>query len=331
MKRMRTIISSLMMGIVLFVSSTNAAAADKGSLPNKQFELNGVMKEFPESLKVVKGHVLFPFTWLSKEMGAESVVWDEKNREVTVEVPSFFKQHEYLNYLNGIKYGKENKEYPLPKRLQELEIPPYPLNKEKNPIFHQDSITMNITDKGFSMPWAVYDYEFIKGKLYVTSDWFNTLFLAHTDTSGDRIKITYPTKDELEKKVADLERITQPVTPEEALSLWIIGQQERSGALQYSALSPELKQKFLERKAGWVTGGSSPSAGKATIIDKEQVDADTIRYVITIDEMLQGSVSGQITETIEVKKYELAGKTYWLITSTKGDTGYYSVFPEETN
>jgi hypothetical protein len=306
-------------------------ATDKKTLCNKQFELNGEIKEFPESLPIIKGRILFPLTWLAKEMGADSVVWDGKSKTVTVEIPAYFKQHQYLSYLNGIKYGKESKEYPLPKRLQDLEILPYPLTSGNNAIFSQKPITLNITDKGFSMPWAVYDYEVVKGKLYVTSDWFNTMFLAHTNRVGNKIKINYPTRAEIQKKVADLEMLTQPTSPEEALALWIVGQQKRSGALQYSALSPELKQKFLAKKQGWVTGGSSPSAGRATIVNKEQVDDSTIRYVIHIDEMLQGNISGQITETIEVKKYELEGKTYWLIVGAKGDTGYYSILPEENN
>ena len=320
-----------MIGMILFTSSINVWATDKGITHNQQLELNGVIKELPSNLPIVKEQILFPLRWLAKEMGASSVAWDEKNRTVTVEIPSYYKRHQYLSYLNGIENGKNSKEYPLPQRLKDLELPPYPLTNGANKLFHHEFITLNITDKGFSMPFAVYDYEMIKDTLYVTSDWFNTMFLAETSSIGDQIKINYLTADEIEKKVAYLEMLTQPTTTEETLALWIVGQKVRSGALQYSALSPKLKEKFLVRKSGWVTGGSSPSVGKATIVNEEQVDACTIRYVINIDEMLQGKVSGQITETIEVEKSELEGKTYWLITSVKGDAGYYSVLPDGNN
>lgn len=329
MNNMKRGIKGLLIGVMVLVSSTNVWASSKVPKNQQQLELNGIMKTVPGGITVKEGRVLLPIRWLASEMGASRVEWDEKEHTITVEIPGYSEEHQYLSYLAGLQYGKNDKDFPLAKRLQDLELPPYPLNSDRPGMLHQRPIGITLTDDGFSIPFAAYDYEVIDGKLYVGSGWFNTMFLAQIEEDNGLVKIVYPTEIEIKEKLAKLEAITAPTTPEETLALWIRGQQVRSGSLQYSALCPELKEKVLARKGGWVTGGSSPSAGKATILNKEQLDEGSIRYTIKIDEMLQGQISGEIIETLEMKKYEIKEDTYWLISSVKGDTGYYSILPDE--
>ncbi|MEG1637894.1 MAG: stalk domain-containing protein [Cellulosilyticaceae bacterium] len=328
MKRINQAVLYLLIGMMMGISSMNVWANSNMPAGTYQLELNGIRKNVPGGIVTSEGQMLFPLRWLAAEMGASQVEWDAKERTVTVEVPDYYEEHQYLSYLSGIELGKGNKDYPLAKRLEDLKLPPYPLSGDIASMLHERPIGITIADGDFSIPFVAYDYEFIDGKIYVSSDWYNTMFLAQTQIEGDVIKMNYPTEIEIKEKLAELEAVTMPVTPEEAIALGIRGQQVRSGALQYSALSPELKVRVLEGNLGWVTGGSSPSAGAVAIVNKEQVDKDTMRYTIAIDEMLQGKISGTITEILELKKYEQDGHTYWLISDVKGDENYYSLLPD---
>ena len=287
--------------------------------------LNGNPVEVAGDLIKIKDQTLFPLRSLAKAMGATNIQWNNETKTATIEIPAYSEAHRYLSYLNGITNSKEDKDYSLPKRVKDLQLPPYPLKGGNSSMFEKTPITITIQDDGFSADFAAYDYVIKDNKLYVTGDWFNTMFLADIKMDKDAVDITYPTQVQIEEKLSVIEDVLAPTTPEETLSLWVRGQQVRSGALQYSSLSPKLKEQVLAKKEGWVTGGSSPSAGNVTIVKTQPVGEDTMTYVIKIDEMLQGKVSGQVTQNLEIKKYNLGGKTYWLIEKATGDLGFFSV------
>lgn len=275
-----------------------------------------------KELPVVEGQVLYPIEELSYLMGAIDVSWYPNKKVLTVENPSFYEQGLYLSYLAGLDQQSDPEDYPLPDRLQKLPLPPYPRDSMTPVSLHEAPIGLTIMDKKYMMPWAVYDYEWIDDVLYVSQEWFNVMFLAQTEYEGEKIIMTYPTAKQIEQNVGKLEQVTRPRTPEEAVALWIHGQQVRSGALQYSALGSDLQKQVWEQQKGWVTGGSSPSVGKATTVHTEYVKEDMRRYTITLEEVLQGKVNSMLAQTLIIRSYKIDDQMYWGITQAEGDLGY---------
>lgn len=286
--------------------------------------INGVNLEVPGGVVKVKGQKLYPLRWMAEQMGG-TVRWDQTTQTAIVNNPLYNKEHLYLNYLGALLYNDPKAEYTLPERIRSLKLPPYPLNSESGPELHETPIGITIENNGFMMEFAAYGYEFRNNKIYVTADWLNTIFLAQVIEKNGETVMTHPTEEELDKNIEEIQNVLLPATPEETLALWIRGQQVRSGALQYSSLSPELKEQVMQSKRGWVTGGSSPSAGKARIISKKQTMEGIVFYELSIDEMLEGKVWGTVKEELTVRKYEEQGKTYWLISSASGELDEFSI------
>lgn len=275
-----------------------------------------------------KGNILIPLREFASAMGASSITWDAPHHTVTVVVDNFFKAHEYLSFLSGLQSAQND--YPLPPRLQNLNLPAYPLYSKTPPMLHSNPIGLNIVSGELTMPWSVYDYEVQNGTLYVGIDWLNTLFLAQIEQTPTCLLITYPTREVLYQDIAALLELTMPLSAEEAIALWIHGQQNRNGALQYAALSPELKVKAFTyfHKQGWVTGSSSPSLEQAAVDDISSPDDSTVIYKVTFKERNSIHENSQIHQTLTIKKYTCDEQDYWFITEASGDLDYYSVLSD---
>ena len=313
--------------LFFFISFTLPVFATPKTLPC-EIALNDQCVNPSTPLLEVKGHILIPLEWFAKAMGASSVTWDKDHSTVTVVVDDFFKAHEYLSFLNGLQYAQND--YPLPPRLQNLNLPAYPLYNTNPPMLNSSPIGLNIVSGDLTMPWAVYDYQIKNDTLYVGMNWLNTLFLAQIEQTPTSLLITYPTSEVLDQDIAALKELTMPLSPEEALALFIHGQQNRNGALQYAALSPFLKEKALTylHKQGWVTGASSPSLEEATITSTSSPDESTFIYEVTYKERNGTHENSQIHQKLTIKKHTINNQDYWFITDATGDLDYYSVLSE---
>ena len=136
-------------------------------------------------------------------------------------------------------------------------------------------LNLDIISQGVSVPYALYDYKIIDGRVFVGEKWLNTLFLADVkyDNEKNILSVSYIEPEELASKTEELEEIITPRSADEALALWIRGQQTRAGTLQYIALSDELRAKAITKASNqlWVTGGSSPSLGEATVLETKKL------------------------------------------------------------
>lgn len=296
----------------------------------KRVIINGQEVDPPYPFLVEGDEILIPLKWFATEMGASCVGWNPKTRETCVVVDDFLLMHQYLSYLNGLESYKKDED-PIPEAIQKIELPAYPLINKNPPMLHQKPIELKIVSHGSSMPWAVYDYTLKYTKLYVGIDWLNTLFLAQVTQTPEEIVITYPTTAELKQHISELEKIAMPTSAEEALNLWIRGQEYRSGGLQYIVLSPGLKEATLASiyagDSWWVTGGSSPSFRNPKITNLLSPDQETKRFQIEFDEIAGGEILKHSTQMVTIKKYNIENNTYWLIDEVTGDTEYYTVLP----
>lgn len=251
---------------------------------------------------------------------------------MTVEIDSFLDMHKYLDYLSGLKIRNETA-YPLPSRLENLEVPASVGIHSNHSMINPKPLTLDIISQGVSMPYALYDYKIINDRVFVGVNWLNILFLADVqyDDKKNILSVSYMKAEELASRIEELEKVITPTSADEALALWIRGQQIRTGILQYIALSDELKGKAITKASEqlWVTGGSSPSLGGATILETKKPDDHTVSYKIKYNEMLQGKVWHEIEQKIIVEKQPGLENKKWIITMIENNNPYYSVLPEE--
>lgn len=114
-------------------------------------------------------------------------------------------------------------------------------------MINSKPLTLDIVSKGVSTPYALYDCRIINNRVFVGANWLKTLFLADVqyDDKKDVLSVSYMKPEEISNRIEELEKIIAPISADEALALWIRGQQTRTGTLQYSALSDELKEKAI--------------------------------------------------------------------------------------
>lgn len=291
-----------------------------------QVKINQEVIQMPENLDLKEG--LIPLRWFANTMGASDVSWEKGT--VTVEVDQFLDQQKYTNYQRGIEADSQVA-FPLPTRLEDFEFS-YERTWADLPMLNSHPITLNIMSQGVSMPYALYDYKMIEDRLHVSKEWLNTLFLADVKINDNQeLEISYMKAEELKEQIGKIENMLKPVSAGEAVTLWVRGQQVRSGALQYVALSDELKQKALPKISEqlWVTGGSSPSLGEASILSVKEVDENTFVYSLGYKEMLQGQVWNEMEQKVTISKEVTSESSHWLITNVENNQSYYSVIPDE--
>ena len=121
--------------------------------------------------------------------------------------------------------------------------------------------------------------------------------------------------------------------PKQAVELWILGVNNRSGAVQYTMLSPSLQEKSRSKfeETRWVTGQSSPSVNNFRITKEEKLSESKMRYTVNYDveTSTQNLVSGQ--KIIIVEKNQEPFREYWFISSIKTKYNEWEAFtPAET-
>ncbi len=163
-------------------------------------------------------------------------------------------------------------------------------------------------------------------RVFLPMDWLEELFYANVDynEAANRLSIKARDQQETERQIAAIEGRLIPATPEEAIKLWGRGEQTRSGALQYAALSPEMRQQADKRilEAGWVTGFSSPRVGPITVKEEKALSDQAVEYTVTFPELTSDPFTPIATEKMVVEKFDLDGKEGWFITEMPQSSGY---------
>lgn len=288
-------------------------------------KINGTSYKLDKSVEVYKNEILFPFREIAQKMGAQKISWDQEKSKLSLEIPSYSSGRLYNSYLSGIKDKRQDGNYKLPERVSQIGLPNTLFSRRVDNSISKTPITIAIKGIKEDMEYAVYDYVIKNGTMYFSKDTFNELFFSNANIKDLNVEFSYYNANIFKDKIKEIDEILKPVSEEELLSLWIKGQQIRSGALQYTCLSKELKNEVVKERDSWVTGGSTPSAGMATISKREEITKDEIRYSIKLDEMAQGKVIGQSNQIIEIKKQEIDGKVYYEIIKASGDLGYFTI------
>ncbi|ERI07909.1 copper amine oxidase N-terminal domain-containing protein [Aneurinibacillus aneurinilyticus] len=331
MKKRKVILSSLALAMTLSTAPVFASQP-------LTIQINGSVTSTPPGVHVVKDQVMIPLRWACEQLGARSIEWDEKFKTVSIETNetyyAFAKLSSYVRALTPRDQGKETEMWPLSENAKKISLPTLTdrtvtLDFPEQRAEPQNLITISIN----GLPYAAYGTEIQNGRIYVLSDWIHEIFKADVtyDQKTNTLSIQAPDREKIEKQIRMIEEALIPATPEEALKLWGRGEQTRSGALQYAALSPELREKAMEqvKDRGWVTGGSSPWVGPITVKEEKKLSDTAVQYTVTYPEITSsGSATG--TETFIVEKRTVNEKEGWFITKLLFANPYYTIIPAES-
>lgn len=309
--------------------------------------VNGAVVDAPAAMNIVEGQVMVPLYWAVQQLGVGSMQWDAGTRAITIKTDQDYYSIEKLeSYLNGLKAEnlKDREVWPLPDRIKNLELGPahkrqWVLNLERDqpvrkslsdPLPDLDSIDVIMADNAGSYEHrsAVHSLENHGGHYYLPMDWLEYLFKASVkyDQAANTLSIQAADTQKAKTEIARIEQALIPASPEEALKLWGRGEQLRCGALQYAALSPELREKAANstaaRQTYWVTGFSSPQVGPISIDRQIPINDTRVEYAISYPEYTSTPPYTTGTEKIIVDKLKCEGGEGWFITLVAQSAGY---------
>ncbi|MFT9820585.1 hypothetical protein [Lysinibacillus sp. NPDC056185] len=121
--------------------------------------------------------------------------------------------------------------------------------------------------------------------------------------------------------------------PKQAVDLWILGVNNRSGAVQYAMLSPSLQKQSWGKfeQAHWVTGQSSPWVSNFRLTKVEKLSESKMRYTVKYDLETSYANFGSGQKIITVEKNLEPFKEYWFISSITTKYNQWEAFtPAET-
>ena len=125
----------------------------------------------------------------------------------------------------------------------------------------------------------------------------------------------------------------QPRNPKETVDLWILGVENRSGAVQHAVPSPSL-QKLTQKQfeeSGWVTGQSSPCVDNVHFVKVNKISDTKVQYTIAYDLLTSYANFGRGHKVITVETNPEPYSINWFI--TKIITTYFqyeAITPAET-
>ncbi len=99
-----------------------------------------------------------------------------------------------------------------------------------------------------------------------------------------------------------------PQTPEEAVHLWVKGDETRNGVYKYAAADKRIKGWLTERwgepeKSFWIIGSSSPWLTDYEIVEKTRMEDKAVLYTVVYDWGSSVGPEKPTTELITVTKY----------------------------
>ncbi|MDQ0175538.1 stalk domain-containing protein [Bacillus chungangensis] len=322
-----------MIGLSIFLTiiAWNVPSADASKAEPLKIEVNDAVVPTPVGVHIVQGEVMIPIRWAAEQLGVQSIKWDSDTRTVLMKTDESIDQYMKLSsYINGLTLRSEEKEaerLPLTESAKKIVLPTLPnrvltlnLEGQDRSSGTKKPITFSVNDD----PYAVNDFEMYDDRIYVLADWLQQLFKAEVtyDQQNHKLSIRSFNREEIETCLHMIEEALISSTPEDTVKLWGRGEQTRSGALQYAALSPELKKAAMEQnQSSWVTGMSSPWIGQITIAKEIKHSDQAVEYTITYPEITSaGSTIG--SETFLVEKLFINGKEGWYITRHLSGSSY---------
>ncbi|MDM5227266.1 hypothetical protein QUF73_13745 [Cytobacillus sp. NJ13] len=141
------------------------------------------------------------------------------------------------------------------------------------------------------------------------------------------------TENPLESQITSFMTGLQSENPKQTVELWVLGLNNRSGAVQYALLSPSLQRKtrkqFEER--GWGTGQSSPWVDNVQITKVVNISDEKVKFTITYDLLSSYKNFGSGQKVITLEKNPETGKRTWFIIQIVTKYNQYEGFtPAET-
>lgn len=325
---------------VLFINSSEKVIKNVAAIT---VQINGSTVTAPD-MEVVGGQVMVPLRWAAEQLGVGSLQWDPATRTISIKTRhDFYNMEKLASYARGLQSntGEKNKQiWPLPEKVKNLQLSyavpsrAWVLNLNRDKAFSstqpREHIYIRITsdDSLYEHGSATHSAENRQDHYYLPMDWLEYLFNARVNynDAANVLSIQTPDPDKIKSEITLIENALIPSSADEAVKLWGRGEQIRCGALQYAALSPQLRQEadksYYVRQSYWVTGGSSPWVGPITITNRNKLSDTRIEYTISFPEITSDPPNTTATEKMVVEKLLYNGREGWFINQILQSSNY---------
>lgn len=340
---MKLRVASLSLALIIALGSSPAYASAPLTI-----QINGSDVPVPAFTHVAEGQAMIPIRWVAGQLGASSVQWDPGKRNISIYTnEDFYHLSKLESFADALEPPATDAETdsghpPLPARAASISVPHLrdtkifdelsTLTQQYFDPAHPDQILVSVIneDQSYSYSYVVYSFENHEGHIYVPMCLLEMLFYTKFsyDQDANRLTIQAPDLSEVKQQLAQIEDALIPASPEEAMNLWGRGEQTRNGALQYTALSPDLRQQvdksiLEDGKFGfWVTGVSSPWVGPIAVQEKNKLSDTATEFTVTFPEVTSAPPNATGTERFDVEKLTVNGKDSWFITKMLQSSGY---------
>ncbi len=337
----RSIVVLLLIGLIVILFSSPVMAA-----PMLTVQINGSVVNAPADTNVVEGQVMIPLRWAAEQLGASSVQWDSPTRTISIKTQQdFYNMEKLASYARGLQSSADEQDeefWPLPDKAKNLHLSHAVPNREwvlelnqfkakqMDPTQIRDHICIRMTSEDglIERSSLVYSAENRQNHYYLPMDWLEYLFNAtvNYEKTSNVLSIQTLERDKIKSEIALIENALIPASADEAVKLWGRGEQARNGALQYAALSPQLRQEadksYYDSYPYWVTGVSSPWVGPITIKNRNKLSDTKIEYTISFPEITSNPPNTTTAEKMVVEKLLYNGQEGWYITQILQASGY---------
>ncbi len=316
--------------------------------PPLTVQINGSVVNAPANMNVIEGQVMVPLRWAAGQLGASSVEWDAAARTVTIQTgEDFYSIEKFSSYARALQTGIDEPNeriWPLPDKARNLQLPDLVSNRHWVLELEQfkpervglalpgpsSYINIHITsDDGiYEHSSVVHSIENYQDHYYLPMDWLEYLFNAKVNynEAANILSLQTPELEQIKSQIERIENALIPDSGDEAVKLWGRGEQTRNGALQYAALSPQLRQEADKsayvRQSYWVTGSSSPQVGPITIESRNKLSDTKIEYTLSFPLIFSGQTHTLATEKMVVEKLSCNGQAGWFITELLQSSGH---------
>ena len=330
--------------LVAMLFSVGLCNGSSQSVPPLTVQIDGKPVNAPADMDIVQGQVMVPLGWAAEQLGATSVLWDQESRTITINTKQDIYNLEKLEwYADGLlqtfNADEEPSIFPLPDNTQNIKFS-YGLPTGRlvtgwefeqtsffNPQYHFTIVIAN-EDIGYHFEFCQNTFSMHHDHYYVPMELLEYIFHARVNYNPDSNILSIQTPD-MAKTKADINLVENTVistSADDALKLWGRGEQTRNGALQYLALSPQLRQEvdknFFVHHQNWVTGGSSPWVGPITIKNIIKITDSKMEYTISFPEMSSTGPDTTANEKMVIEKIPYNGQQGWFITQLLQSSAY---------
>lgn len=186
-----------------------------------------------------------------------------------------------------------------------------------------DVLVVNVGEVPFAAEYL--GVRIVDGQPMVSLQGLESIFKVDVDYDeiSRTVSIEMPETTNLTRWISMLESFLTPGSPEAAVDQWLKGVEFRNGAVQYAAMSADLRAKTKKEfdSVFWVTGASSPQLASYRILHSSKVSSDNYLFNVELSLDAQGKTIAKELVLLTIERDSIDPSAWLIAKITMNDPG----------